>query len=73
MREKMMQVCSLSHEVLMNARMVHCKTRGFMLQCKCGFGRIVVSLQIILPCGPSPTGWGFFYVRTQEVGIEDAH
>jgi hypothetical protein len=44
-----------------------------MLQCECGLGRIVVSLQIILPCGPSPTGWGFFYLRTQEVSIEHAH
>jgi hypothetical protein len=73
MRGEMMQVCVLFHEVLMNARMVHCKTHAFMLQCKCGFGRIVVSLQIILPCGPSPTGWGFFYLRTQEVSIEHAH
>jgi hypothetical protein len=43
------------------------------LQCNCGFDRIVVSLQIILPCSPSPTGWGFFYLLTQEVSIEHAH
>ena len=73
MRAAMMQVRALFQEVLMNALMVHCKTPPFMLQCNCGFDRIVVSLQIILPCSPSPTGWGFFYLCTQELGIEHAH
>ena len=61
---RIMQVPRFFDEFLMKVAMVHCKTSATMLQCNCGLGHIVVSLQIILPCSPSPLGWGSFFATS---------
>lgn len=58
---RIMQVPRSLCELLMKVAMLHCKTPPTMLQCSGGFDHIVVSLQITLPCSPSPLGWGSFF------------